>query len=216
MNTELMIDKIFNHLDEWRHLPAYQLERRTDIFFAIYLPDIIKWKFRQNIEHVVPEFPVRLGSLDTMNKHENPNHSIKIDYLAVCNESKTVYLIELKTDTSSHREKQDLYMEKAKEINVKSLIDGVLEIRKATSSSIKYDNLISVLAQIGWVDPFTLTNTSEDYNIEIIYIQPTKPDHSEKTIISFADIAHSLAERQDKLTQRFVKSLEKWKVNPNK
>ena len=28
-------------LDRWRHLPSYQLERRADVFFALYLPGIV-------------------------------------------------------------------------------------------------------------------------------------------------------------------------------
>jgi len=31
------LQTIFRHLDCWRHLPAYQLERRADIFFSAYL-----------------------------------------------------------------------------------------------------------------------------------------------------------------------------------
>jgi hypothetical protein len=29
------INDIFDNLDDWRHLPAYQLERRADISFSI-------------------------------------------------------------------------------------------------------------------------------------------------------------------------------------
>ena len=35
------IDRIFDLLDGWRHLPAYQLERRADIFFGLFLPDVL-------------------------------------------------------------------------------------------------------------------------------------------------------------------------------
>jgi hypothetical protein len=37
-----MISKLFHLLDNWRNLPSYQLERRADIFFALYLDKIIK------------------------------------------------------------------------------------------------------------------------------------------------------------------------------
>jgi hypothetical protein len=33
------IDTLFDRMDAWRHLPNYQLERRADIFFAMYLPE---------------------------------------------------------------------------------------------------------------------------------------------------------------------------------
>lgn len=50
----IKIEEIFDWLDRWRQLPAYQLERRADIFFALYLPEIIAYKFAltaKNIKH---------------------------------------------------------------------------------------------------------------------------------------------------------------------
>jgi len=38
----VIIDNLFNLLDDWRTLPAYQLERRADIFFALYLDKILE------------------------------------------------------------------------------------------------------------------------------------------------------------------------------
>jgi len=35
------IDAIFDRMDVWRHLPSYQLERRADLFFALYLPEVL-------------------------------------------------------------------------------------------------------------------------------------------------------------------------------
>ena len=35
------LEELFARLDDWRHLPAYQLERRADIFFSLYLPDVL-------------------------------------------------------------------------------------------------------------------------------------------------------------------------------
>jgi hypothetical protein len=35
------LNQMFEMLDRWRHLPAYQLERRADILFAIYLPGFL-------------------------------------------------------------------------------------------------------------------------------------------------------------------------------
>jgi hypothetical protein len=29
------LDRVFENLDRWRHLPAYQMERRADIFFSV-------------------------------------------------------------------------------------------------------------------------------------------------------------------------------------
>lgn len=53
-----MINKLFDTLDDWRTLPAYQLERRADIFVAINLEKIIEHKFSIKIDFKTPEFPV--------------------------------------------------------------------------------------------------------------------------------------------------------------
>jgi len=215
MTTEKLIDNLFNLLDDWRHLPAYQLERRSDIFFAIYLSDILKSKFHQDIEYLIPEFPVRIATIYRHGTFPNPNLSFKIDYVAVCNKTRKVYLIELKTDDGSRREKQDKYLNGAKDINIPDLIDGVLEIYKVTNSKKKYENLLSHLSEIGWVNMQTLKNTSSIYDIEIIYLQPNS-DNSDKTIISFEEIANILEDKQDELSKRFIKSIKEWKTNPNR
>jgi len=93
MTAEKLIDKIFSQLDDWRYLPAYQLERRADIFFSIYLTDIFKSKFNQDIEYIIPELPVRIGTLYKHSKFNNPNLSFKIDYVAVCNKTNKFILL---------------------------------------------------------------------------------------------------------------------------
>ena len=40
--TDPTIDGVFELLDKWRHLPGYQLERRADIYFAMFLPDVLR------------------------------------------------------------------------------------------------------------------------------------------------------------------------------
>jgi hypothetical protein len=214
LNSKVLIDRLFSLLDDWRNLPAYQLERRADIFFAIYLDKIIKSKFGYTIDFVVPEFPVRVG--DISEKLPDLNKSFKIDYVAVCEQMKKVYFIELKTDQTSRRDKQDWYLEKAKEINVTKLMDGIIKIYGATAQKTKYNNLISLLSKIGWLlmDTGVCTNTSKDYEICVVYIQPVNGDNADN-IISFSDIASYLADQQDDLTKRFVQSLNSWTANPN-
>lgn len=149
MTTKELINELFNKLDEWRQLSAYQLERRSDIFFALYLPIILKARFNQNIDLILPEFPVRIGNLYSDKQLDNPNLSFKIDYVAICNTSNKVFLIELKTDDNSRRNKQDWYLEMAKSNNVIDLVNGVLQIYKATSSKKKYYILLTLLTTVG-------------------------------------------------------------------
>jgi hypothetical protein len=110
METKEMIDKMFDLLDEWRLLPAYQLERRADIFFALYLPHIMNRRFGVEVNHeqIIPEFPLNKKTLELDNKHPDYNLSYKVDYLVVCEKSKRVFLVELKTDIGSRRSKQDI------------------------------------------------------------------------------------------------------------
>ncbi len=75
----MTIHLLFNLLDDWRTLPAYQLERRADIFFAIYLDKILEKHKGVKINLIIPEFPVRLGSLPDHNPLDN--RSYKIDCL---------------------------------------------------------------------------------------------------------------------------------------
>ena len=75
------IDTIFDRMDAWRHLPNYQLERRADLFFSLYLPEVLESKLGYSVaEHIVPEFPVRIG---TIYPDIPIDKSYKIDYVAL-------------------------------------------------------------------------------------------------------------------------------------
>ena len=132
----MTINKLFDLLDDWRNLPAYQLERRADIFFAIHLDKIIEKILGTKIDFIIPEFPVRIGELPKQDTDNN--QSFKIDYLTYSKNENKVYLIELKTDQRSRREKQDLYLKNASEIKVKGLVDGLIKIYEATKQKVKY------------------------------------------------------------------------------
>ncbi len=113
-------NKLFDLLDDYRHLPAYQLERRADIFFALYLESVIEEKFKIKPDFIFPEFPIRIGSIHT---NIEINKSFKIDYLIFSKSSKRIFFVELKTDSNSRRDKQDWYLEKAKEVGIRELLN---------------------------------------------------------------------------------------------
>jgi hypothetical protein len=214
MTTIQIIEKIFNRLDDWRKLPAYQLERRADIFFSLYLEELIKSKFNQDVDLIIPEFPIRIG--DISETKIKSNLSFKIDYVSICLKTKKVFLLELKTDDGSHRESQKEYLKKAKNLNTKGLVKGVLLLNKATKSKKKYINLIELLSNIGWIDNDLMIGTCEDYEIEIVFIQPnSKGSEIENHIISFDCIISLLKNKEDVFSKRFLKSLVEWKNNPN-
>ena len=97
---EITIDRVFEVLDGWRHLPDYQLERRTDIFFALFLPEVLQERFGlAQMPKLIPEFPI---------KKINNNQSTKVDYLALSDDR--ALLVELKTDMASKGEKQEKFL----------------------------------------------------------------------------------------------------------
>lgn len=208
------IQKIFDLLDDWRNLPAYQLERRSDIFFAIYLNRIIKSRFGFDIDFIIPEFPVRIGQISE--KHSIVNQSFKIDFLLFDSKAKKVFLLELKTDQNSRREKQDWYLERAASIGIDGLVEGLIKIYQATNQKIKFGNLIEKIEKIGWIarEGDKLINQNVGLRPEIIYLQPIN-EKNEANIISFNDVISELKSNSDPFADRFVVSLEKWKENPN-
>ena len=60
------IGDLFDMLDTWRHFPKYQLERRADLYFALFLPDILESHYGVKFNReVIPEFPLRHATLGT-------------------------------------------------------------------------------------------------------------------------------------------------------
>jgi len=208
------INKLFDLLDDWRYLPAYQLERRADIFFALHLETIMEKVLDVKIDMIIPEFPLRLGELPDENP--NSNLSYKIDYLAYSKEQNKVYLIELKTENSSLRNSQDKYLESAKKIKLQGILEGLQKIYIATNQKIKYIHLLNKLEEMKWIEKNDKLFEILDIDIEpnIIYIQPTN-SKNEKSRIIFDDVILALSDSKEPITQRFVQSLEKWKVDTN-
>ena len=130
------INHLFDLLDEWRHFPNYQLERRSDIFFALNLPEVLECKLGFQINPIlIPEFPLRLG---TIYPEKNLNKSVKVDYVAFTDNGDSVVLVELKTESRSRREVQDHYLHAAKEVGFTKLLEGLLQIFIATNVKKKF------------------------------------------------------------------------------
>jgi len=72
------LQTIFRHLDRWRHLPAYQLERRADIFFSAYLKGMLEEFTGTELDgQIIPELPIKrdiiwIGTPATISS-ENPS-----------------------------------------------------------------------------------------------------------------------------------------------
>jgi len=204
-----MINKLFDRLDDWRRLPSYQLEKRVDIFFAIYLPLIFKEHFNETVIDIIPEFPIRVG---TFNDDNNLNLSFKADY-ALFTESKKVYLVELKTDNGSTREKQNEYYNLTIEKGFEKIINGIIDIYKATSYKDKYEKLLKKLICNGSIilkDLEFISTSKYVFNNEPIFIKPTKIADDFGYILTFQNIIKVIEKQDDEFTKRFIKSLKEW------
>jgi hypothetical protein len=219
------IDTLFNRMDVWRHLPNYQLERRADLFFSLYLPEVLEAKLGFPVSgQVVPEFPVRIG---TVYPGIPINKSYKIDYVALLADADKAILVELKTEGLSRRDSQDKYLLASRDAGFRALLSGVLDIFRATNSKRKYFALIELLESMGLLQiPLEMkeimsrprlqgaieasraieVTTSATVSI-IVYVQP---NGNGDDIISFEDFRAIVQKHHDPLSQRFAKSLTEW------
>ena len=144
------VASIFGLLDKWRHLPAYQLERRVDIFFALFLPDVLNRHLSTRgmgiaiDPRLIPEFPL---------KRREDNGSKKADYLAVSTDRKHAFLIELKTDSASLDKDQFHYLNDAVCRGMHGLLCDLKCIAKATEACKrgKYFHLLAALNDLGLI-----------------------------------------------------------------
>ncbi len=206
-------------------MPDYQLERRADIFFALHLPAFLSDRegFKVN-PLMVPEFPVRIG---TIYPHIPINKSFKIDYVAFAEDLSRAWFVELKTDASSRRDKQNAYLQAAQHVRVPALIDGVLKIVAATAAKHKYCCLLRLLERLSLVElPAELEGalqssrwasavdvclpkvviTSPAMPVEVLFLQPVSTHPSEIGFDEFAD----WLEGRGEAAERFAASLREW------
>ena len=221
------LGQVFANLDRWRHFPAYQLERRADVFFSVFLPDVLAARTGVEIDpRVIPEFPLKC---DLIWPGRPCSNSVKVDYVLFARDLSRTFFIELKTDSASRRERQDEYLQRAKEIGLQALFKGLIEIVGRTSAHRKYYHLLHALAELGLLRlpselPDHLFPKSRpglgklldaiaidpvDPPIEIIYLQPNDGDG--EATISFQTFADHLSGRDDPLSRLFAEHLLKWR-----
>ena len=143
------IERVFELLDDWRHLPDYQLERRADIFFALFLPEVLKRRFGGGSEwKLIPEFPI---------KKKKNYQSNRVDYLALSGDLEQALLIELKTDMESIGPKQIKLLKGAACKGIREIIVGLKSItmsdsvKNNTQTRGKYFHLFRALKETGLI-----------------------------------------------------------------
>lgn len=226
MTTLDPIDTIFAKLDAWRHLPAYQLERRADIFFAVYLRDVLSAFTGIPIhEVIIPELPIKRDLIWP----DNPsNQSVKVDYCLFAEDLSRVFFIELKTDGGSRRAAQDEYLSRAVEVGFQRIVEGIRDIVIASSAHQKYHHLVAMLSALGCLrTPDDLEDflypkprpgltarlreievREPDPAIEVIYIQPE--NDAGARCIDFETFAKHVDRHDDAFSQAFAAHLRRW------
>jgi hypothetical protein len=202
------IHQLFANLDSWRHLPSYQQDGRANVFFSIYLPEYLKKRRGYDVQMVIPDFPIRVGTVRPLTDN---NRSFRIDYLVkVCNPS-MVILFKLKMDMRSKRSEQDWYFAEAKKRGIRQLLIGLKKIVAASSPKSQYDFLLRSLECAGLIQlsgkgDFRILDAKSE--ITTMYIQPNTA--SGDNVITFAELADFVSEKSDDLSKRFAQSLREW------
>lgn len=149
IHTNMTFTKeIFSLLSENKKFPAYQAERRIDIFINLFLEVILKhYDSKADYKFIAPEFPLRKVS---------SFQSTKVDYLCLKENSsgeKEILLVELKTDVGSFDEEQCRIYKRYEKWS--DCLDGLLKIiikgKISFEYRLKYFHLIKVLEDKGLV-----------------------------------------------------------------
>ncbi len=223
------IEDIFDTLDRWRHLPAYQLERRADIFFSLYLAEVIEAHTGTAVAaESIPELPIKR---DLIWSDRPTRQSVKVDYAFFAADRSKVFFVELKTDGSSRRAEQDEYLQRSREVGFRRIVDGIVGIVHATKAKQKYAHLLCALQEAGCLRlPDELltylypkprpgvtkclrqvetTVATDEFEVVVLYVQP---ELGAGDVIDFEAFASVVGQHDDVLSQRFSRSLRGWRV----
>lgn len=169
----MFIEQVFSLLKGNKELPYYQAERRMDIFFNIFLGEILNhFLHKKNIVYVSPEFPL---------KKQDSRLSTKVDYLCFDTAEKIIYFVELKTDDKSYRNIQ--YETYSGYDTWRKCTDDLLLIsaKQPKAYREKFNRLKDRLQSFG-----LLSADAADYQIRIVYIAPNKQKNC--CTITFKDL----------------------------
>ena len=226
------ISEVFRTLDNWRHLPAYQLERRVDIFFGLILPEFMEKRFNVSVDTVIPEFPLNKRIICGSDRDQ----SVRVDFavFAKGEEENYVFLVELKTDQKTLNRHQLKYMKDAQCAGFYELLRGVKLAAGASPEPRKYAHLIWRLKELGYfedrcelpkvwaeVSRPVLTNYFQELrvsansgktNIGLVVILPNSPDCKMREkipdgfcCIAFDELKAELKDYSGQLGSGFVK-----------
>jgi len=221
---------LFGLLDIWRCFPNYQLERRLDIFFAYFLPEIMKKSpfnveyhidIKHKYDHIIPEFPLLLNKKRANNENERKKvresglcekeydekyrysrYSEKVDYVVIKKDenNNTVYFIELKTTDKSITKDQ---VERRKK--QKPLGDLIAEVFFICDG---YDDYVKLIPQLMGNFGVDVKEIRKIYDKVIKENENIKKWHDvlgKKSLEAWQEVAKE---------PEYIKLFEKWSIEP--
>lgn len=161
------------NIDKWKGYPSYRAEPRVDWLLALAIPVLIEREFDSKCRLILPEFPLRKGTLDDSVKDGEKNRSLKVDFYCLLGDGNHI-LIELKTDSNSVTRKQLKYLEKATSIDVYSIFKGLVLLRNRTKGNYieKYERYIGALEQNGIYNSQSEVTVNKNKKFKVVYIAP--------------------------------------------
>ena len=200
----------FNMLIDWKKLPAYRAEPRIDSLVGFLLKPILENYLDVNIIGIIPELPIRLGTVSPkLDEKKYADRSYKVDFFAIGSNGFN-YLIELKTDSKSRRDKQDDYLIASKYVGTEKIINGILKIASVSRYKKKYSHLKDKLKEYGLLNE-RYAYSGINQSLEIVYVQPSN-NKKEENVIDFDWIANWLESAHDpsSFESEFAKALRAW------
>jgi hypothetical protein len=204
-------NEYFAMMEDWKQLPAYRAEPRIDSFIGFYLPDMLADFCGEKMTGIIPELPIRLGTVKPhLNEESYADKSYKVDFYLL-GESGMHYFVEFKTDSGSRRDAQDTYLDEAKQAGMASVVKGILRIASVSSYKRKYGHLRGKLLGLGLIDRDGMFIGKTD-TIEIVYVQPQRKDGDKSRVFDFMCVSKWLTERfgQSEFETALAKALAHW------
>ena len=243
MTTHPTMNDLFQQLDKWRHFPAFPLEARSEVFFALFLPTVLEAHLKKDgvkiKPQVIPQFPLKQESED---KEKDYNLSDKVDFFALSEDASKGFFVELKTDVSSRRDDQDKYLKDALDKCMPRILLDFKEMSKSRSDKHarqKYFHMTHALSELGLIrladglekrmyaahsqgvheliDDICILKSPK---LEVVYIQPYESEKDKcgdkRFHYIYFDEFANIVESQGDMGGLFAGYLRKWIEDPAK
>ena len=85
-------NEYFKMMIDWKKLPAYKAETRIDSLIGFYLRPIISEYLKEEIDGIIPELPIRLGTVKPeLENTKYSERSYKVDFFAIGNKTQIIW-----------------------------------------------------------------------------------------------------------------------------